>query len=49
MKKILKNYCTAKMISSFALMMVVAAANTRCAYIFHQPEQPESISKYSKA
>lgn len=49
MKKIFKNFCSAKMISSFALMMVVAAANTRCAYIFHQPEQPESISKYSKA
>lgn len=36
------------MLASFAMVFVVMAANSRCAYCFHQPKLPEAASKYRK-
>lgn len=38
----------AKALSGVAKKAMSAASNSRCAFIFHQPRQPEELRKYRK-
>ena len=42
-KKILVNS-----MMSFALVMLNFAANSRCMFVYHQPEQPDGLAKMLK-
>lgn len=48
MKETTKKNKMAKILASCAQGMVKISANTACAYMYHQPKQPESIRQYRK-
>jgi cyclic lactone autoinducer peptide len=48
MKSLIKKITVANILKSFAMCMVVLAANILCVYIFHQPEQPSIVKKYRR-
>ena len=35
-------------LSSVAAVMLTSAANRRCAFIYHQPKQPEGLKKFRR-
>lgn len=39
---------TAKALTMIANSMLSASANSRCALIYHQPKQPDSVRKFRK-
>lgn len=48
MKKSNQNKNAAKGLVFMARMVLSAAANHRCALIYHQPKQPEGVKKFRK-
>ncbi|MCI8936382.1 MAG: cyclic lactone autoinducer peptide [Lachnospiraceae bacterium] len=48
MKKTNKKPIVADALVSLAQRSLSSAANSRCAYVFHQPKQPENVKKYRK-
>lgn len=48
MKQTTKENKMAKVLAACAKGMVKVSANTMCAYMYHQPVQPESVKKYRK-
>lgn len=45
LKKILKN---PMLLNSFAMLILVYAAGTRCCWIGHQPEMPDEVRKFKR-
>ena len=48
MKKIRNRQFIFQTITSLAFSLAVVAANTRCAYIYHQPKKPEELKTLRK-
>ena len=48
MKKTEKRIVLANAMSSIAKFSIREAANSRCAFVFHQPKQPCDLKKYRK-
>lgn len=44
----IKNRVLCHSVSCVALAFATIAANSRCAYIFHNPEKPEALQKLKK-
>lgn len=38
----------AKVLTAMAVTSLSSAANGRCAYVYHQPKQPDAVRKYKK-
>lgn len=47
-KKLVKKHFTIHNLSCLAFAFAILAANTRCAYIYHQPEKPEALKQLKK-
>lgn len=48
MKKTNGKPIVAKALTTLAESMLVSAANSKCAFVYHQPKQPKEISKFRK-
>ena len=48
MKKKSEKIVFANVMSSIATAMLTSAANSRCAFIYHQPKQPEELKRFRK-
>lgn len=48
MKKANEKKILAGVISSVATAMLTSAANSRCAFVYHQPKQPTELKKFRK-
>lgn len=49
MKKLLKKFKeNPSALNLFAMAILVYAANTRCAWIAHQPKMPEDVRKFGR-
>lgn len=48
MKNLKNKPMVAKALTSIAEKALVSTANSRCAFIYHQPKQPESLKKFRK-
>lgn len=48
MKKKNEKKMFANALSSVAVVMLTSAANSRCAFIYHQPKQPEGLKKFRR-
>lgn len=48
MKKVKETNVIAKLASSVAITMMTSAANSRCAFVYHQPKQPAELKKLKK-
>ena len=48
MKKTEKRIVLANAMSSISKFSIREAANSRCAFVFHQPKQPCDLKKYRK-
>ena len=48
LKKIRNRQFIFQTITSLAFSLAVVAANTRCAYIYHQPKKPEELKTLRK-
>lgn len=46
--KIKKESVMAKLLKRAAEKELSTAANSKCAFVFHQPIQPESVKRYRK-
>lgn len=49
MRKNNKSSVTASILGGLALGVSKFAANSRCAFIYHQPKLPDNIKKYKKS
>lgn len=47
-KKENKKPIVANVLSGIASSMLSSAANSRCAFVYHQPKQPKGVSKFQK-
>lgn len=43
-----KKYTLAKILTSFATLACVVAANTQCFYIYHQEKKPAELTSFKK-
>ena len=48
MKKANKNAVVAKVLSTVSKAGLYYAANSRCAFVYHQPKQPEKVNKFRR-
>lgn len=48
MKKTNEKKMLAKTLSSVATAVLTSAANSRCAFVYHQPKQPAELKKFRK-
>lgn len=47
-KNVIKKITVAGILNSLALVMVTMTANSACAWVFHQPEFPETANRFKK-
>ncbi|WP_243001025.1 cyclic lactone autoinducer peptide [Roseburia sp. TF10-5] len=48
MKKVNRKPMLANALTGVATAMLSSAANTRCAFVYHQPKQPTDLKKFRK-
>ena len=48
MKETQNKSVLARILTSAAVTSLSSAANGRCAYVYHQPKQPETVKRYRK-
>ncbi len=48
MKKRNEKPIIATVLSSVATAMLSSSANTRCAFVYHQPKQPQDLKKFKR-
>ncbi|HKM03461.1 MAG TPA: cyclic lactone autoinducer peptide [Lachnospiraceae bacterium] len=48
MKKTKETLVFAKALERVANTMIVASANSRCAFVYHQPKSPTELKKFRK-
>lgn len=47
-KKMIQNVNVASMLASLAFVFSLAAVNSRCYFIYHQPKMPEKLSEMKR-